>query len=71
MMKKSVAAFAAVLMMTGGSFAFAQQPEGDAPATTEQSAPTPASDQKPGDEQQSDAQAPADKDGADTTETNK
>lgn len=62
-------------MMTGGTFAFAQQPEGDAPATTEQPQPTPASDEKPGDqakgdEQKSDAQAPAEKSGADTTEAN-
>ncbi len=61
-------------MMMGASFAFAQQPEGEAPATTEQPAPTPASDEKSGDEaqadQKTDAQAPAEKSGADTAESN-
>lgn len=69
-MKKSVAAFAAVLMMMGGSFAFAQQPEGEVPATTEQPAPTPASDEKSGDEQKSDTQAPAEKSGAEKSASN-
>lgn len=51
-------------MMMGGSFAFAQQPVGETPATTEQPAPTPASDEKSGDEQKSDAQVPTEENGA-------